>query len=174
MEDSGSGISSEGPSQSRTEVNSNSFHGVESTKLQLVPHIQAMALDTHVSNPQSPASDSQTSTRVVVPFPMNMSVSHLDTLHSSGSDSFWSARDKGKSPLLDPSIPVHRPDSLGLNVSDFQSVSFYHAAPLYMNSTITNIQEIVDCPSYIPLAQFTDYLSSWNSSPGPFTSGPAS
>jgi hypothetical protein len=104
---------------------------------------------------------------------MHMSVSPLDTLHSSGSDSFWYALDKGKSPLLDTSLPVHRHDSLGFNVSDFQSVRFYHVAPLYMNSTITNIQEILDCPSSNQPAKFTDFLSSCNTPPDPFSSGPS-
>jgi hypothetical protein len=56
-DDSDSGISSDGPAQSRTKVNSNSFHGTESAQLQLVPHFESLDFAGHVSSPQGMPSD---------------------------------------------------------------------------------------------------------------------
>jgi hypothetical protein len=76
MEDSDSGISSDGQAQSHTEVNSNSFHGAESTQLQLIPHFPSLDLVNHVSQPQGFMFDIGTqSTRVAGAFPMQMHIS---------------------------------------------------------------------------------------------------
>lgn len=173
-EDSNSGLSSDGPSQSRTEVNSSSFHGAESTQLQMIPHLQLIELASHVSTPPQLSSDfGHHRTRVVAHFPMPMNESKLDTLRSCGSVSVWSARDKGKSPVVGTYMPAQPPDPLIFHASDFHPVSFYTSAPLYMNSTITNIQEVSDNPNPAHLAQFTDFLSTWGHSTNPITSCPS-
>jgi hypothetical protein len=147
MEDSDSKISSEGPAQSRIEVNSNISHGVESTHLQLISHLHSLDIASHVSTLNGLLSDfGPLGTRVAAPFPMQMHESKLDTLHSSGSASGWSARDKGKSPMFDTYMPAQALDSHPFLASDFQPVSFYGSAPIFMNSTITNIQEVSDNP----------------------------
>jgi hypothetical protein len=88
--------------------------------------------------------------------------------------SFWSARDKGKSPLVDTFPPAHAPDCLSFNVSDFQPVGFFHSAPLYMNSIIQiSGQEISDCSSPTHPVHLTDFLSSWSPSHGPISSSPS-
>jgi len=58
---------------------------------------------------------------VVALFPRQMHESNLTSLNISGSASGRSVQDKGKAPLIDTYMPA-----------DFQPVSFYPSAPLYM------------------------------------------
>jgi len=149
-DDSDSGMSSEGPAQSRTEVNSNSFHGVESAQLQLVPHLQSLDFANHVSLPHGLPSDfGLHDTRVVAPFPRQMHESTMDTLNTSGSASGWSASEKGKAPLIDTYMPAQAPNPHPFLPADFHPASFYGSTPLFMNFTITNIQEVLNILRYI-------------------------
>jgi hypothetical protein len=162
-EDYDSGISSDGQAQSRTEVNSNSTHGAESAYLQLVPHFQSLDFASHVSSPHGmPSAFGLSDNWVVALFPRQMHESNLTSLNISGSASGRSVQDKGKAPLIDTYMPA-----------DFQPVSFYPSAPLYMNSTITNIQEIPDTQGPNLLGLFTDFLSTWGLSSQPITPGPS-